>query len=612
METQIANPYSDNRFIGYVSMVSPLITKIHFPSSLLLKKFYFAEEGFHAIVGSYVVIEGAGTGFLAKITDIALPEKERLDLSESKFEKQDFHPTGKVEILLCFDNYELKAKKGLDQLPPVSAKVFLCSDDFLRKLLQDFGKKENIESTMIPLATLPHDLQNDVNVSAQALFGRHCAVVGTTGGGKSWTVAKLIEEVINKNGKAILIDATGEYKSLAKSNNKIKYLTFENADGGLYFDYKKLREADLMALFRPAGQIQLPKFQDSIKSLRLRMLIENDKSETKDKSVIKELLTYIDNGGSPKCFFKQHHKRNTFTEAFEFYPDVNNEDCFFDINHLARQIKLECVYEFPASFEMNKDSLITNRKPTNLDYGGENDRDLGNCHSLISRIKSILNNKNFSTVLGFRKNQNQKDFTEEFVNFFSPKVDESVKETSEEKSIFIVSVEKVSSENNLREILVNAIGRYLLEKALNKDFKTEEKNKQKKSLLLFLDEAHLFLNKRIKDEYSIEVDLDAFDRIAKECRKFGLFLVLSTQMPRDIPKGVLSQMGTFIVHRLINQQDREAIEYACSEANKSALSFLPILSSGEAMLTGVDFPMPIILKIKKPLTPPDSETPNVF
>ncbi len=194
METQIANPYSDNRFIGYVSMVSPLITKIHFPSSLLLKKFFFAEEGFHAIVGSYVVIEGAGTGFLAKITDIALPEKERLDLSESKFEKQDFHPTGKVEILLCFDNYELKAKKGLDQLPPVSAKVFLCSDDFLRKLLQDFGKKENIESTMIPLATLPHDLENDVNVSAQALFGRHCAVVGTTGGGKSWTVAKLIED----------------------------------------------------------------------------------------------------------------------------------------------------------------------------------------------------------------------------------------------------------------------------------------------------------------------------------------------------------------------------------------------------------------------------------
>lgn len=403
-----------------------------------------------------------------------------------------------------------------------------------------------------------------------------------------------------------------EYKTLADSNNKIKYLTFENADGGLYFDYKKLRESDLIALFRPAGQVQLPKFQDSIKSLRLRMLIEKDESETRNNPIIKELLTYNDIAGSPKCFLKQHHKRNTFTEAFELYPNVNNEDCFFDMNHLARQIKLECVYEFPASFDMKNDSPITNRKPTNFDYGSENDRDLGNCHSLISRIKSILINKNFATVLGFSKNPNKIDFTEEFDNFLNPKVIKEKSETSEEKNIFIISVEKVSSENNLREILVNAIGRYLLEEALNKEFKTKEKDKPKKSLLVFLDEAHLFLNKRIKDEYSIEVDLDAFDRIAKECRKFGLFLVLSTQMPRDIPKGVLSQIGTFIVHRLINQQDREAIEYACSEANKSALSFLPILSSGEAILTGVDFPMPIILKIKKPLIPPDSETPNVF
>ena len=45
--------------------------------------------------------------------------------------------------------------------------------------------------------------------------------------------------------------------------------------------------------------------------------------------------------------------------------------------------------------------------------------------------------------------------------------------------------------------------------------------------------------------------LDSFDQIAKECRKHGLFLCLATQMPRDIPQGTLSQMGTFIVHRLI-------------------------------------------------------------
>lgn len=52
--------------------------------------------------------------------------------------------------------------------------------------------------------------------------------------------------------------------------------------------------------------------------------------------------------------------------------------------------------------------------------------------------------------------------------------------------------------------------------------------------------------------------LDSFDQIAKECRKHGLFLCLATQMPRDIPQGTLSQMGTFIVHRLINPFDKDA------------------------------------------------------
>lgn len=585
---QITNPYSDNRFIGFVSMVSPLITKVHFPSSLLLKKFFVAEEGFHAIVGSYVIIEGIGNGFLAKITDVSLPEKERLELSESKYEKQDFHPTGKLEILLCFDNYELKAKKGLDQLPPVSAKVFLCSNDFLRMILQDFGKDEKSNHTMIPLATLPHDPQNIVNVSSQALFGRHCAVVGTTGGGKSWTVAKLIEEVIKNKGKAILIDATGEYQTLANKKG-VKYLVFNSEDeSGVYFNYKDLRETDLYALFRPTGQAQIPKLQEAMRSLRLIEILNN---KTKKTNNDRTLLggTYIDHREIQNITLlkKESNPRNTMIKAFKENVDVFKMDCNFDIMALPYQIFFECIKDYSNT----------------ENYGGVDNNSQSFCQSLVSRILVTINSESFSRVFGFNGVKAKNKFSESVEQFL--KLDS-------EQSVLIVSVADIPTENRLKEILVNAIGRFLLEKALNKEFKTEDEENPKKSLLVFLDEAHLFLNKRIKDEYSIEVDLDAFDRIAKECRKFGLFLVLSTQMPRDIPKGVLSQMGTFIVHRLINQQDREAIEYACSEANKSALSFLPILSSGEAMLTGVDFPMPIILKIKKPSTPPDSTTPNVF
>jgi DNA helicase HerA-like ATPase len=81
-------------------------------------------------------------------------------------------------------------------------------------------------------------------------------------------------------------------------------------------------------------------------------------------------------------------------------------------------------------------------------------------------------------------------------------------------------------------------------------------------------------------------------------------------MPRDIPTGTLSQVGTFIVHRLINHFDKESIANASSSANKSSLDFLPVLGAGEAILMGVDFPMPLMMKFDKPIITPDSSTPD--
>lgn len=70
-------------------------------------------------------------------------------------------------------------------------------------------------------------------------------------------------------------------------------------------------------------------------------------------------------------------------------------------------------------------------------------------------------------------------------------------------------------------------------------------------------------------------------------------------------------MGTFIVHRLINEQDKKAVECAASAANRNTLSFLPILGEGEALLVGVDFPMPLTLKIDAPSNRPNSQTPKL-
>jgi hypothetical protein len=104
--------------------------------------------------------------------------------------------------------------------------------------------------------------------------------------------------------------------------------------------------------------------------------------------------------------------------------------------------------------------------------------------------------------------------------------------------------------------------------------------------------------------------LDAFELIAREGRKFGLNICLSTQRPRDLTESVLSQMGTLIVHRLTNDRDRDIVERACGEIDRAASAFLANLRAGEAAIIGVDFPIPLTVQVSAPVVPPMSDGPD--
>jgi uncharacterized protein len=223
---------------------------------------------------------------------------------------------------------------------------------------------------------------------------------------------------------------------------------------------------------------------------------------------------------------------------------------------------------------------------------------LGYCSHLISRINLLLNNKVVCSAIGIYD-----DLIDEAPKDIISVINEFItKETNER--ILRINFENLSYDFAIRELIVDFIASFLLNKSRNGLFSTSP-------TIFCIDEAHQFLNKRINAEDDSSFYLRNIDLIAKECRKYGLFLCLATQMPRDIPIGTLSQMGTFIVHRLINEQDKKAIENAASSANRSVLSFLPILGAGEALLVGVDFPLPLLIKINEPNNKPESNTPRL-
>jgi len=274
------NPFEHNYFIGYINNVTPQYVQVHFPSSVLLKTFIHKGELLNGgLVGNFVVIEGQQYGFLGKILELSLPEKERLELSEKSFNNKDFHPTGKIEILLSFDLFEpQKIEKGLNSLPSIGAKVFVCSSEFIKRYFRGFGvKKEDIHNApVIELGCLTYDKSATIEISQQAIFGRHCAIVGTTGGGKSYTVSRLLEGIKDNGGKAILIDPTGEYSTHDGKGYAEKPMIL-SVDS--FFPYSKLTIGDLFVLFRPSGQVQMPILIEAIKSLKIAYCLIRDKSK---------------------------------------------------------------------------------------------------------------------------------------------------------------------------------------------------------------------------------------------------------------------------------------------------------------------------------------------
>lgn len=555
------NIFTNDKFVGYISKVTPNYSNIHFPTPKLLKKFWHYEDELSGgIVGNYIVIEGENYGFLGKLQEISLPEKEQNFLGEHTFYDSNFHPQGRIELLLSFNYYSTKIDKGLDKYPAVGSKVYLCSADLIKTL---FINSES-NSTVFDIAKLPNNLETNLPLNPNQLFGRHCAIVGTTGGGKSYTISKILEEFLRINkSKAILIDATGEYEKFYNLEN-VKTVKFGANDEDTFFHYSRLRTMDLVALFRPAESIQKPKLLDAIKSLKL----------------VKQLK--INENYQSNIYQKENQsKSDYFTKIGRYRHIIESDKSDFDLTNLTHQINEECV----RSGDINN-------------FGQSDGTAVSNVRSLIGRIEHLRGNREFRNIFGFNKQlTDNNEFNQELENFLD--------ETQITKTLFIISLKDASFEKGLIEILTNAIGSYLLEEARQYKFKNNP-------IVLFVDEAHQFLKKTISDDSFQDLELDAFDKIAKECRKHGLFLCISTQTPRDIPVGTLSQMGTFIVHRLINESDRAVIEKACSEGNKNSLAYLPSLQSGEALLISIEMPMPIIIKIKEPIIKPTSLTPKLF
>ncbi len=557
-------------FLGVVSSITARTVGVNLSEAGNPSGSHFAGGRYgRGEVGEFVLIEGQQSLLLGRIAEIRLREPERRSIRRDFAGSSDLDALGQIQLLGCVAMDDLRVTAGVDAYPRLGDRIYAAPHRFialLPRLMEDAS--DDREPVLLNLGAIDVAQESPVCVKPERLFGRHCAILGATGGGKSWTTARIIEECIRYQAKLILIDATGEYRDFAGEGIVHCHLGEPVAKAATStacsLPPTSFLESDFVALFEPAGKVQGPKLRAAMRSLRLATL----KPEL-----------------APKGFIEKINQSKQAVENAENDPNVSSKlddpRQPFDVKMLVKQIEQECVY--PEGFRQG--GARGEKDPTKW---GDASGDFSYCLSLVARINGVLTSPAFKCVFQVNTEPALTEKIDDFINGAN--------------KLLRICLSGIAYEFHAREIIANVIGRHLLTKARDGSF-------QNRPAVVLVDEAHNFLGRQIgAEDYAAR--LDAFELIAKEGRKYGLNICLATQRPRDITDGVLSQMGTLIVHRLTNDRDREVVERACGEIDRAASAFLPNLRPGEAAIIGTDFPIPLTVQIREPGTKPKSDGPR--
>jgi len=566
-----ANPFERRRLLGRVIEVRDGSLKVHLPRAAQPNRgFTYGTEMRGGEVGEMVFVEVGSAAVFGRIARVYLPESYTGDLEDQFEGTKTQRVFAHIDLLATLNLVTGDTGVGVAQYPRIGSNIYSAAPEHIAYVLRTVRSKHlaNDSARQLTLGHIQAETSLAVEVHAGELFSRHAAIVGNTGGGKSWTTARLVEQLAATDVKTILVDPTGEYHSVLKEQKHFLIGSDDGDDsGGKVVDipYRSLKRDDLFAMFTPAARTQLPILRQAIASLKLVEIIRKNETSTP--------AGFHENNG---ILWKANKIKKTVHQLQRKYvSEIGTPNLDFDADKLAQQIRHECVYE-------------TDRKKDGH-WGGFNEQQLGYCTSLHLRIADCIKSESFRCI--FSPEKNRPSLFNELSSFLD----------SDENNFARISLRNVGFSHNVREIIVNAIARFLLDNARQNKFRNNP-------VIFIVDEAHNFLSVAPGDEFAT-FPLDSTELIAREGRKYGIYLGLVTQRPRDLPRPIFSQIGSFIAHRLTNEQDRNSLAFACSEMTANSLHQLPVLDRGEALILGPAFPIPVPIQISRPHSAPDSSDP---
>lgn len=634
-----------NLTIGTVESVSPsdikILLDINAPQNTSINT---GEPTLFPKINGYVLIPNEAGSLICIVSWIgvehsAYPKRKGFkdfDLIDLPFplRKMSVNPLG---ILKNQKGGKYKIDRGVYSYPSVGDNVVIPTRLQLESIVENRDKNANVKIGVSPLAA-----NAPVYVDPDKLFGRHLAVLGNTGSGKSCSVAGLIRWSLESaksqeerpNARFIILDPNGEYTNamdgLTDNVRKFKVKLQESESSQeLRVPAWLWNSHEWVSFTRAAPGIQRPLLVDAL-SLIKRGEATSANLETQLYNFLTGYMSFLKSIlAIPPCNMQQ---RDCFRcrDAFDhflidieryldnFDEDLNSKlfdlkisvESFYHANSRTSQGQryfngcsetdlVELIEKFEEidllQTNITSTSNITADTPIQFPIESLSSTILtlaslqaGNlsqmADSLILRMKSLLGDARISDILLSGASEiTLKNWLENYIS-------------NGDTSITIIDFSLVPNEIN--NLLVSVIARLIFE-AIQR---YQKKYNKVLPTALVIEEAHNFISKYKADSddlSSATLCTRTFEKIAKEGRKFGLGLVLSSQRPSELSPTVLSQCNTFLLHRIVNDVDQQLVGKLVPDNLGKILNELPTLPTRKAILLGWASPVPILVEMNE-------------
>ena len=471
--------------------------------------------------------------------------------------------------------------QGLRVLPIVSANI---------ELLESSDYKRMFASPSEETISLGNDLYDDskeINVELNKLMPSHIGVFGNTGSGKSNTLTKVLSSYFDaikkkntKNGKFLVFDLNNEYGSSAicDENEKTIYRLStgkRKSSNKIPLNIKDLNEDDFVVLMNASQKTQAPVVKTAYKNMQqdesengkqrdeqyylnyLKNVLLNSRRQLFQsmRFYLGEYITNIDN-------FKFHSQQGKFYYQQDGGMKIFSDDQSYDyyLNQINIKIPTDTLDRF--LFELYFAVAHEYENGVGLDF----------MMPLISRARKLIND--------FRKIF---DFDKDFRTIF------------QKKNVCIIQLSSVNKD--MKEIVPSIVANNIFNKL--QDSKEDTNGELKQAINIVIDEAHNILYDDKKEIATHESVLNVFEKVVKEGRKFGLFLMIASQRPSDISQTIISQLHNYFIHKLVNPADIAMIRKTVAYMDEHSLDFITILAPGECIVSGTAFQMPAFIYIQQ-------------